>query len=84
MKIPDLNQSIQVLPTMPMKAFRLKLLKALKLKPTTQIQVFVRLNSGEKGQVSWGELDLNSSRQTDLQWWGIEDGGLLGVLIIGK
>ncbi|PVF92732.1 RNI-like protein [Serendipita vermifera] len=81
MAISVSNQTIQVLPTMPMKVFRLKLLKALKLKPKTQIKVYVRLSAGESSPVSWGEIDLNSPRQTDLQWWGIEDGGLLGVLI---
>jgi hypothetical protein len=63
---------------------RLKLLKALTLKPMTPVQVFVILYNREREPLSWGELDLSSSRQTDLQWWGIEDSGLRGALIIGK
>jgi hypothetical protein len=66
---------------MPLKGLRLKLLKALKAKPTNRIRVFVKLRKDEHEQGVWSEIELDSSRQSDLVWWGVEEGGQLGVLL---
>lgn len=66
---------------MPIKAFRLKLIKSLKAKPNSHIRVFVKLRKDEKDQGVWGEIELDSSRQLDLDWYGVEDGGHLGILL---
>lgn len=42
--------------------------------------MFARLRSDDVPG-AWGEIDLDSSRQSDLLWWGVEDGGQLGVLL---
>ncbi|KAG8869791.1 hypothetical protein FRC20_000862 [Serendipita sp. 405] len=66
---------------MPIKTLRLKLLKILKAKPATQIRVFVKLRRDADDAGVWGEVDLNLTRQSDLVWWGIENGCHLGVAL---
>jgi hypothetical protein len=73
--------NISVLPNMPLKTFRLKLIKLLKLRPTAKLQVYIWLKNDQHVQGSWGEIELNSSRQPDLEWWGIEPGSILGVVV---
>ncbi|KAG8856907.1 hypothetical protein FRB91_012014 [Serendipita sp. 411] len=75
------QQTLQVLPNMPIKTLRLKLLKILKAKPATQIRVFVKLRRDADDAGVWGEVDLNLTRQSDLVWWGIENGCHLGVAL---
>lgn len=73
------QQSLQLLPNMPIKTLRLKLLKIFKAKPMTQIRVFVDLVQEGSPTGSWGEIDL--AKQADLTWWGVENGGSLGIVL---
>jgi len=74
-------QTLRILPNMPLKTLRSKILKVLKARPNSNIQIYARLRQNEITTGAWGEIDLASSRQSDLTWWGIEDGGHLGVLL---
>jgi hypothetical protein len=76
------KETLRILPNMPLKGLRLKLLKVLKAKPTSMIRVFVKLRKDENEQGVWGEIELDSSRQSDLVWWGVEEGGQLGVVLM--
>lgn len=67
---------------MPLKTLRSKILKALKAKPTAKIRVYARLRRDASTTGVWGEINLADSRQSDLAWWGVEDGGHLGVLLL--
>ncbi len=74
-------QSISLLPNMPLKTLRTKLIKALKARPTAKIRVFARLRQDTTTAGIWGEIDLTDSRRSDLTWWGVENGGHLGILL---
>jgi len=75
-------QTLHILPNLPLKTLRLKILKALKTKPSAKIRIYARLRRDETTIGVWGEIDLASSRQSDLTWWGIENGGDLGVVLL--
>ncbi|TCD68444.1 hypothetical protein EIP91_010730 [Steccherinum ochraceum] len=62
--------TLRVLPTMSIRTFRLKLVKALKLKlsraQTEEVRLWLVMPDSSLGEIK-GETD-------DLAWWGIEDG----------
>ncbi|KAI5119941.1 hypothetical protein M0805_002130 [Coniferiporia weirii] len=65
--------TLRVLPTMTVRSFRLKLLKALKLssasfRQETRLAVWLLMNDN-----NLTELDLDQETR-DLAWWGIQDG----------
>jgi hypothetical protein len=74
-------QTLHILPNLPLKTLRLKILKTLKAKPSAKIRIYARLRRDETSVGVWGEIDLASSRQSDLTWWGVENGGDLGVVL---
>ncbi|KAG8829910.1 hypothetical protein FRC17_005800, partial [Serendipita sp. 399] len=75
------QQTLQVLPNMPVKTLRLKLLKTFKAKPNTEMRVFMKLKRDSEDAGVWGEIDLSLTRQSDLVWWGVEHGSHLGVVL---
>jgi hypothetical protein len=75
-------QTLHILPNLPLKTLRSKILKVMKAKVSAEIRVYARLWRDATTASVWGEIDLTSSRQSDLTWWGIENGGDIGVLLL--
>ena len=77
---------IKVLPTMTLKILRAKALKTLKLRPspTTSVRLWVILHGANhvgRELLVLRELDLESEASKEIDFWGVEEGSGIGVLL---
>ncbi|KZV96199.1 RNI-like protein [Exidia glandulosa HHB12029] len=73
--VPTREISLRVLKTMNFRTFRAKVMKSLKITPSKTVRLWYFVE-GEQGT---GSLEMEGDR--DLEWWDIEEGSKIGVLI---
>ncbi|CAE6451245.1 unnamed protein product [Rhizoctonia solani] len=78
--IPDTRTTLRVLPTMTVKAFGMKLKKAMKLPSQVDAKALWILSTSESGEtVPLRAFDIDPLH--DLSWSGVEDRTLVGLAI---
>jgi hypothetical protein len=60
-------KNLRVLPTMPLRAFRMKILKSIPLPSNSLIELWLKMEDGELVQ-----MDSKYDDQ-ELAWWGVEN-----------
>lgn len=75
---PTASAVVSALPTMPLKLLKMKILRALKARPSASVELYLKMQDGHLSRIGTDDGDT----QKEIEWFGLDESSAVFVKLV--